>query len=339
MSVSKKIQAAKPGLKRMLDKHNNTELLYYLCNFSAYLIATAYFRSRLNKKLGESKNYDTNYINNRVNYYNNLTEKSAVKGNTTSLSELKLGGSETTYFFDSYKYARYFNDQLKAIFLFGDIIHVPDEPTIVKSRPIQGNNANSVLLNLNKVRHFIFTKDSKDYINKKNMLVWRGNVYQPHRIWFMEMYFNHPLCNIGQVNTDKTPQWIVDRLTIDEHLDYKFILCLEGNDVSSNLKWVMSSNSVAVMPKPSFETWFMEGTLVPDYHYILIKDDFSDLEERLQYFISNTAAAQQIVKNANRHVNQFKDEQREDIISLLVLQKYFYTTGQIEICNDSFSRP
>ena len=39
---------------------------------------------------------------------------------------------------------------------------------------------------------------------------------------------------------------------------HKFILCIEGNDVASNLKWVMSSNSVAVMPKPKFESWFME---------------------------------------------------------------------------------
>ena len=35
------------------------------------------------------------------------------------------------------------------------------------------------------------------------------------------------------------------------------------------------------MPKPKFETWFMEGILVADQHYILIKDDYSDLEENL----------------------------------------------------------
>ena len=41
------------------------------------------------------------------------------------------------------------------------------------------------------------------------------------------------------------------KVSIDYHLKHKFILCIEGNDVASNLKWVMSSNSVAVMPKPS----------------------------------------------------------------------------------------
>lgn len=75
--------------------------------------------------------------------------------------------------------------------------------------------------------------------------------------------------------------------TIREHLDYKFIMAIEGNDVASNLKWVMSSNSLAVMPRPTCETWFMEGTLIPDYHYIEVKDDFSDLEEKLNYYIAH----------------------------------------------------
>ena len=118
-------------------------------------------------------------------------------------------------------------------------------------------------------------------------------------------------------------------MTIDEQLAYKFILSLEGNDVASNLKWIMSSQSVAVMPKPKFETWFMEGTLIPNYHYIEIKDDFSDLEEVLKYYISNPNKAQEIVKNANEYVSQFKNKEREKLISLLVLEKYFKKTNQL----------
>ena len=38
-------------------------------------------------------------------------------------------------------------------------------------------------------------------------------------------------------------EWMTPKKTIREHLDYKFIMALEGNDVASNLKWVMSSNS------------------------------------------------------------------------------------------------
>ena len=85
---------------------------------------------------------------------------------------------------------------------------------------------------------------------------------------------------MGQINrgTDHD-NWFRKKVSIDYHLKHKFILCIEGNDVASNLKWVMSSNSVAVMPKPKFESWFMEGKLIPDHHYIQIKEDYSDLEE------------------------------------------------------------
>ena len=66
---------------------------------------------------------------------------------------------------------------------------------------------------------------------------------------------------VGQVNKPETGgAFLRPKLSILEQLEYKFVLCLEGNDVATNLKWVMSSNSLAVMPKPRYETWFMEGS-------------------------------------------------------------------------------
>lgn len=83
------------------------------------------------------------------------------------------------------------------------------------------------------------------------------------------------MCNLGEIKgRHPNKQWIVEKMTLRQHLDYKFILSLEGNDVASNLKWVMSSNSLAVMPRPTCETWFMEGRLIPNYHYVEIKPDF-----------------------------------------------------------------
>ncbi len=85
----------------------------------------------------------------------------------------------------------------------------------------------------------------------------------------------------------------------------------------------MSSNSIAVMPRPKYETWFMEGTLIPDYHYICIKDDYSDLDEKLKYYIKHPEKAQNIIFHANQYVDQFKNKKQEKLISLLVLKKYF----------------
>jgi hypothetical protein len=294
------------------------------------LLPAGYFRKKLNQVLSRTDTFNTEYIRHRLSYYNKLSVPVTLPDTTPPLAALRLRKKQKVYFFDSYEFTRYFNPELKAAFLFGDIREVPEVPSLLKSRPIAVNNSNSVLLKLNKVRHFIYTKDTKPFTGKKNMLVGRGGITRPHRIKFFEMYFNHPMCNIGQTNRwGKNEHWIKERLTIDEQLDYKFILCLEGNDVASNLKWVMSSNSLAVMPKPKFETWFMEGQLIPHHHYVQIKDDYSDLEEQLTFYINHPEKALAIIRNANAYVDQFKNKKQEDLISLLVLEKYFYKTGQL----------
>lgn len=310
-------------------KYKNNRPIYYVRAILRELFPDFFCRIRLKSKLTSQTDFDTMYIQNRVNYYNKLKNCKHQLGFLSKLSEFKIPAKIRVYYFDSYEYTRFFNKNLKAAFLPGDITYVPDFPTIVKSRPIVDCNANSVLLNLDKIRHFIFVNDRKQFVSKKDMLVSRGAVSQPHRKRFLEMYFNHPLCNVGQVNKDNEgSRYLVEKMTIDEQLEYKFILSLEGNDVATNLKWVMSSNSLAVMPRPKYETWFMEGTLVPNYHYVLIKDDFSDLEERLNYYIGNPAEALEIARNANEYVEQFRNKKREDLISLLVLDKYFRETGQ-----------
>jgi spore maturation protein CgeB len=84
------------------------------------------------------------------------------------------------------------------------------------------------------------------------------------------------------------------------------------------------------MPRPAYETWFMEGTLVPEEHYIEIRPDYADLEEKLRHYIAHPAEAERISQNAHAYVTQFFDPRRELLTSLLVLQKYFRLTGQLE---------
>lgn len=311
--------------------HKNIKLLYYAKNALLLLIPRWCFQNRLQGMILPKAKDDIDYLKKRVNYYNKLKDTSALPKKVKSLHDLKRGKKHTTYFFDSYEVTRYFKSKLLVNFEFGDVTKVPKIPSLVKSRPIEGNNQNSVLLKLNKVRHFIFVNDTNPFKSKKNILIGRGGVSdkKPKRIAFYKLYFNHPLCDLGQTNQNsKYHFWYKKKMSIEKHLKYKFILCLEGIDVSSNLKWVMSSNSIAVMTKPQFETWFMEGQLLPDYHYIQIKDDYSDLEERLKYFIDNPEKCIRIIQNANTHVEQFKNRRREKLISLMVLRKYFTKTQQ-----------
>ena len=67
----------------------------------------------------------------------------------------------------------------------------------------------------------------------------------------------------------------------------------------------------------------MEGRLRPGYHYIEVRDDYSDLEEKIDYYIAHPEQAQQIIDHANDFARQFYDSRRERFISLLVMKKYF----------------
>ncbi len=275
-----------------------------------------------------SKEHDNIKI--RVNYYNKIEDKFKPDIDWISTSSMKIPKQGTVYFFDLKEYVRFYPSKFLVRFIFGDIIKIPKSPSFVKTRPIEGENENSVIFKLNKVRHFTYIKDRVDFSVKLNLLIGRNAVQQEQRIDFFKKYFNHPLCNLGQINKGTNhDEWYKKTISMKEQLKYKFILCIEGFDVATNLKWVLSSNSIAVMPKPKFESWLMEAELIPNYHYILIKDNFSDLEERLNYYTENESEALKIKINANEYIKQFQNKKREDLISLLVLEKYFHYSSQI----------
>jgi len=326
-------------LNRIL--HNKRiKLFWFAANFMRYAVPKRFLQRKLAKTLAEVESRpDRDYIFERVDYYCKLLEGCHTpEGELAPLAEHKLGkGVRTAYFFDSYEYTRWFDDTLRWKMIPGDVTHIPDVPAIIKSRPIAGDNANSVVLNLDKFRHFAFLRDDIPFREKMDKAIFRGAINCHHhnhhrRKQFMEMYFGSEVCDAGISNRHRTlpPEWTVPHISMYDHLRYRYIITIEGNDVATNLKWVMSTNSIAVMPRPTYETWFMEGRLIPDHHYIEIKPDYSDLPERLAYFSANPDKAEAIIRNAHEYVAQFADKRREKLISLLVLHKYFHCTGQLD---------
>lgn len=310
------------NFKKIFLKNKNNKLFYYVQVVLREFVPSRFIQSRLNGML--HLHADEAYITDRVNYYNKLMGVRPVGLDATVIANYKIPKSIRVYYFDSMQYLRYFRSQLKFHLIPGDVTHIPDVPSIIKSRPIAGDNGNSVLLKLNKIRHFNFLKDDIPFERKHDLLVGRSGFNQPHRTLFYEMHQSNPFCDLKKATRRTDPHY----LSITQHLRYKFILALEGNDVATNLKWIMSSNSIAVMPMPKYETWFMEGRLIPDFHFICVNEDYSDLDEKLTYYVQHTDQALQIVQNAQDYVAQFKNKKRENIIALKVLQKYFEMTGQ-----------
>lgn len=326
----------------MLHSGKNSKLAYYVGSYLHLLVPRFLLRYRLQRLLDEyAHRSDKEYIDSRVDYYCRLGDygedvKGQWMGLFTSLGDQKPIRPKV-YYLDSFRYARYFADTMKWCLCPGDVNYNPEIPSITKSRPVcTDGDSFGALMKLDKVRHFVFLHDHRTWESKLDKVIFRGAIgqhsgddYKKNRWLFMRKYFGHPMCDLGEVAERDyvNPQWARPKISLYSHLRYKFIMALEGNDVASNLKWVMSSNSIAVMPKPKCESWFMEGTLVGDYHYIEIKEDFSDLEEKLRFFISHPDRANEIIRHAHEFVDQFRDGHREEIISLLVLKRYFEKTN------------
>lgn len=310
-----------------IDVNKNSKPLFYIQSLLNFCTPSLFFQKKLPSHLKEEL---STQLLERINYYNKTKEFTLCTESKTIKEFYKE--KKKTYFFDLLRYLKYFDPSLKISYLFGDITHIPQTPTIVKSRPIDGDNSNAVLMKLNSVRHFIFVNDSLNFEEKKEILVWRGKSYVAHRTEFLKRFHDHPLCDIGQTNTkgDLSVAWQKNKLSLKKQLEYKFILAIEGNDVASNLKWAMSSNSLVMMTQPKYETWFMEGLLKADFHYVLLQEDYSDLEEKIEYYIKHPEKAKEIIKNAHHHVEQFLDPKTEAFLSLKVLEKYFIHSNQIK---------
>lgn len=265
----------------------------------------------------------------RVNYLCKLDPQRATLGDDARpWSEIRKGKDcHSTYYYDIRQWMRPFDPEAHINFLPGDVTQIPEVPSLTKSRPVDGDNANSVLLRLNQVRHFIWVNDRTPYHIKLSQAIFRGKVPgKPKRELLFNKYFGNELIDLGDTDRNGRDQWHTPRMTIPQQLRYKWILAIEGNDVASNLKWVMSSQSVAVMPRPEYETWFMEGKLIPDVHYLEVAPDFSDLPDRLQWLEANPDTALRIIRAANEYTAQFRDLKLERLISTLVIAKYLSTS-------------
>ena len=324
-------------IRYILGSGKNNKLLYYIREYAKLSVPRPLMAWRRRQLLAAAKHRDDyEYILERVDYYNKLTPALASATSHEAWRERSVAVGrqpkmrQKVYYFDSMEYGRCFAPTCRWHVLPGDITHVDDVPTIVKSRPIGGSNANSVLLKLNKIRHFIFVNDHTPFVEKKDMAVFRGKVNcKAVRMLFMEKYHGNPRFDTGVIDREARADWKTEKMSISEHLAYRYILALEGNDVASNLKWIMSSNSLAVMPKPTYETWFMEGKLKGGYHYVEVKPDLSDIEEKMDYYSAHPDEAEAIIAHAHEYVAQFRDKRREDIISLMVLEKYFRSVSDL----------
>lgn len=309
-------------------KRKPARVAYYARNVALDLCPPLIFRRRLGKLLHHALSYDREDTSRRVNYYNKLSGPVARPADAVEIQNIPL--KKTFYYYDLKEHARYFPGRFRLNYLFGDITRIPGRPSFLKSRPIGSDNMNSIVMKLDKFRHFYLPADKTRFEDKRPIAVWRGGGHNRTRVELVRRYRGHPLCDIGYTDVDRSDSRYGAFLPPVAQMQFRYILSIEGNDVASNLKWIMASNSLCLMPEPIYETWLMEGRLEAGKHYVPLRSDLDDLEDKILHYERHPEEARTIVRNANLYMEQFRDARREQVLSILVMYKYFVATGQLE---------
>lgn len=268
---------------------------------------------------------DAEYIRDRVDTYCRLEAPFTLPADATvAIGDIRTGRYLSRYVFDVRRTLRYFPADSRVAFLDGDIRENPAVPTLLKCRRLNGRREeNGVVLNLDRIRHWLRPKDNIPFAKKTPKLFFRGDIYgKPARISFFEQWAGNPMFDLGDTCTHHPSRWHAEFVTVPRHFSYQYILALEGYDMASSLQWIMASGCVPVMPRPTVEGWLMHSRLEPGRHYVEISPDFSDVGERMSYYLDHPAEGAEIAGESRRWAEQFQDRGRENLIALLTVDKY-----------------
>ncbi len=329
------------------------KFLYYSAHTLRQLIPAILLQRRLTGELRCASELEERQVRDRVDYYLALEQPFALPETAKNYRQMSWEGFwlrrgvarlalrhfglnwnkayNSSYYMDFKRVIRSFPKSLRYAYQFGDNRHNPAAPSFVKSRPIGALPNHGVLLNLDGLRHFQRVQDQLPFVDKKPLAVFRGACHQPRRQAFLATACGLPNTDIGDTRPKAQAAHRRPFMSKQGQLDHRYIISLEGNDVATNLKWILSSNSLCLMPKPTVESWFMEGRLQAGVHYVEIRPDGSDLPEVMDFYNRNPQAALPILEAGKRHWDQFLDPGLERRIALRVAEKYFRLSGQLPL--------
>ncbi|KAL7532678.1 hypothetical protein ACHAXR_004779 [Thalassiosira sp. AJA248-18] len=207
----------------------------------------------------------------------------------------------------------------RMIFQFGDALVNSQmaHPILVKVRAsATTNNAQHnapILALINEYRHYGQLASVRQYTpwnKKKDAIVFRG-VSTGNRLSILQPFLRGNRTSgdydfaftkiVQQSNKNENENLLGNLLTTKQVTQYKYLLVLPGNDVSSGLKWMLYSDSVVFMPKPKKVSWVMEDNLVPYVHYIPVHEDLGDLNNQLAWARRND----ELCRNISMHATQY----------------------------------
>lgn len=143
--------------------------------------------------------------------------------------------------------------------------------------------------------------------SKKKECIWRGGLsngsvhnflVEKDKIMSPRLYFK----KLYEEGRFKYVNFSANQTSISEQITYKYILDIDGwSSTWSAMVWKLYSGSVLLKTKSKWKQWYYDD-LKEWIHYVPVEDDFSDLNDKIEWCIHNDSECEQITENAKQFV-------------------------------------
>lgn len=200
------------------------------------------------------------------------------------------------------------------------------------------------LYNYHNVENSIIDASKKSpWENKLNKVFWRGSTtdgwydVDHWRMWprallvllslkqpeLIDAKFSN-LIPVADTNHEMVsmPEIMSDYVAPSDSLHYKYLLQIDGVTCSSHrFYWTLLSNCVVFKQVTDNIEWYYRG-LSPNYHYVPIAKDMSDLLEKIDYAKNHDLQMQQMAKNGTQFAKEDLSQEMIYLYIYLLLTNY-----------------
>ena len=106
------------------------------------------------------------------------------------------------------------------------------------------------------------------------------------------------------IDIKKLPFDLVKPLTPEEQSKYKYLINVDGHVTAYRLSLELSMGSVILKVKSKWKIWYSD-MLIPYTHYVPVREDMSDLIDRIRWCKANDSKCEQIAKNARSFYEKY----------------------------------
>jgi hypothetical protein len=167
-----------------------------------------------------------------------------------------------------------------------------------------------------------------NYNDKKNECVYRGSIDSSSTYNFIDYEdkdglnqreYLKRLYNEGKLKNINFEDGIMN---MEDQLKYKYIFDVDGHSNTwCATVWKLYSGSVLIKTNSIWKQWYYDD-LKPWVHYVPVENDFSDINQKIQWCIDNDDECYQITKRAKQFVKEKLNWEKVKSDTIEIFQNY-----------------